>query len=605
LKRFSIFILIFILFKLNCFAQKGGIPLAEEYYSAGEYLKAKSIFENFVSDLGNAQKVYEKYLDCFLKLKDYDGAEKFIKKMQKLEPSNYNYRVEGAAIARLQNKNSEVKKVIEKLIKEASQKPENINSITEALSKKDFFEATKEIYLRARAAQDNDFLYTIELAEIFKREKNTELMITELIRVLVLNQNDKELLKAKFQDFITTDEEFNKFQEIIIERIQANPDQYVYNDLLIWVYVQKRDFYRAFIQAKAYDKLLKLQGNKVVEVAKIALENKYFDDCIEMFDYVAKEYKNTPNYVLARKYKIQAKEELIKSKFPVENTTIRSLISDYKVLTQELGRGPQVLEPQRSMAVLYGFYLDSKDTAKAILNEIIKSPYADPVFLAKCKLDLGDIYLLSGEHWEATLLYSQVEKSQKEAPLGHEAKLRNAKLSYFTGQFEFAQEHLDVLKLATTREIANDAMDLSLFIVDNIGMDSDSTHAALQKYANIELLIFQNKYLEAQKSLDSMLINYKGHSLNDEIYFLQATILQKLGKYDEAISKLEAIVNLFKTDIYGDDAAYLLAKIYDENLHDEKKAMDLYNNFLVTFPSSIYTAEARKRFRALRGDNLN
>jgi hypothetical protein len=34
--------------------------------------------------------------------------------------------------------------------------------------------------------------------------------------------------------------------------------------------------------------------------------------------------------------------------------------------------------------------------------------------------------------------------------------------------FELAQAHLDILKLATSREIANDAMELSLLITDNL-----------------------------------------------------------------------------------------------------------------------------------------
>jgi hypothetical protein len=39
---------------------------------------------------------------------------------------------------------------------------------------------------------------------------------------------------------------------------------------------------------------------------------------------------------------------------------------------------------------------------------------------------LADIDLFNDEVWEATLLYSQVDKSMKEEPLGHEARFRNA-----------------------------------------------------------------------------------------------------------------------------------------------------------------------------------
>ena len=49
---------------------------------------------------------------------------------------------------------------------------------------------------------------------------------------------------------------------------------------------------------------------------------------------------------------------------------------------------------------------------------------------------------LKNEPWEATLLYSQVEKSQKEDQLGQEAKLKNAKLHYYNGDFDLAKDSL-------------------------------------------------------------------------------------------------------------------------------------------------------------------
>jgi outer membrane protein assembly factor BamD (BamD/ComL family) len=41
----------------------------------------------------------------------------------------------------------------------------------------------------------------------------------------------------------------------------------------------------------------------------------------------------------------------------------------------------------------------------------------------------------------------------------------------------------------------------------------------------------------------------------------------------------------------------------EEDLKDNAKAQELYNQVLTKYPGSIYVAEARKRFRKLRGDN--
>ena len=79
----------------------------------------------------------------------------------------------------------------------------------------------------------------------------------------------------------------------------------------------------------------------------------------------------------------------------------------------------------------------------------------------------------------------------------------------------------------------------------------------------------------------------------------------EMGEFRKAINLLETILNDYSEDIYGDDAFYRIAEIYDYHLKDLKKAQELYQEFLIKYPGSIFAAEARKRFRLLRGDVIN
>ena len=54
-----------------------------------------------------------------------------------------------------------------------------------------------------------------------------------------------------------------------------------------------------------------------------------------------------------------------------------------------------------------------------------------------------------------------------------------------------------------------------------------------------------------------------------------------------------------------DDSYFLQGEIYERQLKDKDKAMEIYREFLNKYPGSVYAAEARKRFRALRGDFIN
>lgn len=324
-----------------------------------------------------------------------------------------------------------------------------------------------------------------------------------------------------------------------------------------------------------------------------------------MYDYVVDKYPRTRNYAVARRNKISAREQLVKNRFPVDRQEISALIDDYQAFIDESQNAPRglsitTLEAMRSQANLYAFYLDNKNEAVQILKQVANHPRATEELKAQCKLDMGDIYLLLNEPWESTLLYAQVEKANKEELVGYEAKLRNGKLSYYQGNFALAQGHLDVLKEATTREIANDAMNLSLLIQNNTAFDTSGI--AMKAYAKVELMLFQNQPEQALNRLDSMLNVYRQHLLADEVLWLMAKVNVRSGKFEQSITNLNSILENYAQDILGDDALFMIGRIYEEQLTDKAEAMKIYTQFLKDYPGSIHVADVRKRFRELRGD---
>ena len=248
------------------------------------------------------------------------------------------------------------------------------------------------------------------------------------------------------------------------------------------------------------------------------------------------------------------------------------------------------------------FRMNDLSSAKIILEELMDLQGIDRYDLAECKLIYADVMLLSNNIWTALLYYSQVEKEFSENIIGHEAKFRKAKISYYQGDFSWAQTQLDVLKASTSKLIANDAMDLSLIITDNLNLDTSEMPMSL--YAKSDLLFYQNNLNESLLFLDSILIEYKSHSLTDEIYFRKYEIFRKMGKIDLAISMLEKIVNEFSYDILYDDALFNLAQIYESHKNDVERSIVIYETILLECSGSIYVSEARKKYRNLRGDNL-
>lgn len=597
------YLLIILFFSINWLAKGQDIELANEYFKQGEYEKAKNIFQKIAKDKNNIRLIHQNYIQCLFKLKNFDEAEKYLKRQIKSNDlTGIVYRSDYTSLLEMNGKFEEAQKEMEIVIDLAARTEGTIYELQDILYKNSKTELVIQLLKRGREFAKDENKFTILMARAYLYNGQKEPMIEEMLKYGLIEGN-QDYVKATFQDNLKTEPEIDMLEKVLYSKVQRFPTEQYYVDILIWHLMQQKEFTKAFIQTRALDRRLKQDGQRVFELAQTALVNRDYKSAIQMYEYVMKEYPQGQFYTYARRNALFCKEEVVKTSFPVNISDIRSLIKDYQGLFSDLGRNVKTMEALRNTAQLYAFYLNERDTAITVLETAIMIAGSDNAFRDRCKLDLGDIYVLKNEPWEATLLYSQVEKSQKEDYLGQEAKLKNAKLHYYSGEFDLSKEVLDILKKATTREIANDAMQLSLLIQDNIGLDT--SEVAMKEYAKVDLLLFQNRNSEAILVLDQIFEKYKSHSLADDILWLRANTNLKINQPQKALEDLELLRKNYNFDILADDALFLEAIIYEENFQQKDKAMELYREILQKFSGSIFGAEARKRFRNLRGDTIN
>jgi outer membrane protein assembly factor BamD (BamD/ComL family) len=118
-------------------------------------------------------------------------------------------------------------------------------------------------------------------------------------------------------------------------------------------------------------------------------------------------------------------------------------------------------------------------------------------------------------------------------------------------------------------------------------------------------MAIQRNYSEATATLDSILSEYPGHSLKDEILMLKGRMAESKYDYELAITFYEQVLADHYFDISADNALYRTAELYEHKLGKPSKAADLYKQLMVDFPGSLFVVEARKRFRNIRGDEPN
>lgn len=585
------------------------VAIANEYYYQGDYEKARLEYERLIRNRRNIPMVHNNYVTLLTKEKKFKKAQKHIELAIKTFPNNFTYEVDLGVIYELQGNDEKAIKIFESLIdriaKEAADEnnANKIRILAQQLYAKNQRAYALEAYQKGREVLNRPDMYALELANVYRVLNEKQNMIIEYLNFAQTQPGNLNYVKNSFQRLLIESTDLDTLEMTLYDFIQTDAGNPLYNELLVWTHLQQKNFSAALRQARALDRRLQNEGRNIINVGMIAFRNDDFRTADKAFAYIINDFPESPNVRLASRYALLAREEVLKSTYPVDTDAIRALIADYRVYQENSRDVISALEAKRRVALLYAFQLNEIDSAIVTLTQLIQQPIGKQRVIAEAKMDLADIYLLDGQPWESILLYMQVEREFKDEPLGYTAKLKSAKLSYFKGEFELAQGHLDILKLATSREIANDALDLSILIKNNTVFDS--TDIAMQAYANIELMLFQNQKEDALVAIDSMLVNFEGHSLTDELLFLKAQTHRELGQFEKSINALEIINTSFYFDILGDDAFFLTAQILDRDLGKQEEAMERYEALLTKFPGSIFLSESRQRFRELRGDFNN
>lgn len=606
--RNSFLIVLLFLSKLF-FAQKNtDEQLAQQFYERKEFDKAVVYYEKLYDK--NPDSFFNHYQKCLLETKDYSRAEKVIKKQIKRNPSATNLYVTLGKVYQILGNTSKEKEQYDKAIKELIPEQNYIFPLAHAFEDAELYDYAIDVYLKGRKAQKDVYPFYYELAEVYKKKNDLKAMINEYLDAVAFRESELYTAQSNLQQSLGYDDKNGGFNNPLLKqelqkRIQQNPDKTVFSEFLIFIQNQQKDFEGSFIQTKALDKRQKEDGTRVMELAKLCVSNGDYEVAEKCYQYVISKGESNPYYTVASIERLNANYNKLTSMAVPTNSDIAVLNTDMEQAITKYGISNLSLPIIKKNALLKAYYLNKPDDAIVDLEKVIEKYSFDKNTVAEIKLDLGDMNVLIGRIWDASLLYSQVEKdpSFKYEVIGQEAKFKNAKLSYYASDFKWAKAQCDILKGATSKTIANDALDLSLVITDAIGIDTNEV--PLSMFSSAELLIQQHQYDKAIARLDSINLEFSNHTLGDDIYYKKADIYKRKGNYAEAIKMYQNIVEFYPTELYGDDALFKQAELQQFYSKDLEKAKTLYEEMLTKYPGSIYVVEARKRYRELRGDTVN
>lgn len=590
-----------LFYTLFCQAQDGDYDafLARQFLQNGEFAKAAEYYETLFKQ--NPAEYYDDYLDILIQIKDFEKAEKVIKTLYKQSDNYPIYLLDLADLYLKQDRAADAEKQFAKIVKELKPDRYTIQQIAKKFIQLKQLDYAQKVYDKAKDILKDKNAFNLEVANLFFLKNDLTGMINAYLNEAPYQASNLSSIETGLQKGLTDEKAKDALEKELLKRVQADKNEFVYQDLLVWLYMQRNDFDGAILQSKSLDVLRNEDGENVIRIARTAAIQKDYDAAIKGYQYVIDKGARYPWFVNANLELINVKRDKIVNSPNFTKVQLYSLkqtyydfIKNYK--NDDYTSTNAIIE----LAQLEALYIHEIDTAITMLVPIVENTRMTKDLLSKAKLYLGDYYIIADQPWESLLLYTQVEKDEKGNPVGEDAKFRNAKLAYYKGDFEWAQTQLKIIKANTSEFISNDAIDLSVFILDNL--NTDDTDFALLKFAKADLLRYQNKLDEAEDTLDFITKNYTGTALTDDILYLKYKIEKERQHYDKAATYLEQIVENYSTDILADNAVFYLGDLYQNYLKDEEKAKSYYEKIILDFKDSTFSIEARKRFRKLRGD---
>ncbi len=579
--------------------------LADQYFRNGQYDRAVLLYEELFESRPT-QVIYNNYLISLIELEEFRRAERLVRGQIRQHPGQVRYEVDMGWVQERAGNNRQARRQFSGLINRLTDDPVEVTDLAIAFEQRGMFDRAIDTYLHGRKLLGARHPLHLRLAPLYERQGDFRAMMNEYITYLEERPEKVDQVRALLQDAISNDTNHDRndaLRAVLLARTQNYPDRPMFADMLLWLSIQQKDFRMAFMQARALDRRFREDGGRVLQVARLSVDNQHYDIASQAFQYIIDIGREGTYYMEALAGFLDARFLSVTSSYQFTREDLLQVEKDYHAALEELGINSVTVRLVRNLANLQAFYLGNTDMAIELLNQTLDIPQVSSRIKAECRIELADILLLTGQVWDATLLYAQVDKTFKDDPLGHEARFKNARLSFYIGEFDWAKAQLDVLKAATSRLIANDAMKLSLRIQDNVGFDGNTE--ALMMYARAEKLTFMNSFDDALAVLDSMERLFPAHPIFDDVLYAKAEIMLKTGQYKEADTYLARVADQFPDGLLADEALLKRARLYEEIFQDSEKAMSLYQKIMLDYPGSLNNLAARNRFRYLRGDLIN
>ncbi len=595
--RFSL--LTIILLSFNKVYGQQEFRLALEYYNNREFDKAESVLETLLEK--NTNSTYLRYyLNSLVEQKKFDETEKAIKYYSRKVGNNPSIKVDFGQIYKLMGKAKESEKYYREAISGSLNNRNSVVSVASRFINSREFDWAERTYIEASKKLKNES-FEQEMATLYYYMRRYDEMVDIYLELLARSDGFLQMVQNRLNSAIYTDTDKSLtdiVEQKLLLKIQQYPKHDVFNEMLIWIYIQQNNYAGAYIQARALDLRNRENGSRLITLAQQATEAKDYETAVKAYNDILAYGEFSPFYEEAYRKKLYVLYARIKTGLDADIETINNTIELYRNTIAKFGYKHDFLPTILNFIELSSLYSDSYTEALQTIEKAENIRGLTKTDIANIEILKADIMLYQNKIWDATLIYAKIERDNKDNPIGYEAKFRKVKMAFYLHDFEWAKSQIDVIKASTTKHTSNDAIEMSIVLYEGWS-ETDSTQQPLKLFASALLKHAQHDVQNVLILVDSIIATE--HSfLSVEALNLKGKVLQENARYAEAAEAYERAVTFYSYEINSDFSLFQLGKLYSEHLNDSNKAIELFTRLLHDYKSSIFCIEARHLIHNIR-----
>ena len=602
-KRERIFSFLFLLlFSINIAGQQSDnlsqqtdlestqFRIARKLMQANSYQQAEAILEKLYQNRPGSEQYYGELLQALLSLSRTDDALNLIEKQKMFDSPNPRYEVDYGSALYIAGRQKEAAKVWKTTLETHKDNVTLYTLLANAMLNQNLYDEAIEVYKTGFEIHPKRIYFLQNIANIYRSRFQNAKALEFYLEYL---ENEPNMLAAIMRQVLSMEIEDSELEDLsgLIEKEARKFSNIPELRILLAKFYQKYQAYnRAF---NVYETIEdeKTQGKYLLDFGKAMQSDSSFELALRSYDTIIRKFPQSPFLFTA--YLGAAKSNLELARLKNDQQYAEQAIVIISLVRQKYPKHPEVAELSLVEGLIYKEFFFDIDNAIRIFTMISDSYTGNLEIFEKASLFLGECYLMKGDLDNAEGSFKKIQSKAFAA----QALIFLTKIEFYRGHYTECQNILDgVIKLeGTDGTVTNDALELKLLLAE-----AQSMPEILALYAKADLLLFQDKKSEALNKLENALEKNLPVNLKAPLLLKVARLSQEIGKSVEAIDFCNKLVSDSTLISYADEALFLMANVFENDIGDLARAFQLYDRLLVEFPDSQFGNSARTHLGKIR-----